>query len=50
VVIKKGWRYILWNGTCYKERIEIHGLEKCVIFFMNIYGPSKYMVTIEKIP
>jgi hypothetical protein len=27
VAIKKCWRYILWNGTCYKERIEISGLE-----------------------
>ncbi len=49
VVIRKGWRYILWNGTCYEERIEIHGLENMEYFSKTNYGPSKYMVTIEKI-
>jgi hypothetical protein len=41
--LKKGWRYILWNGTCYRERINICALE-------NVYVFSQTFMGLEEIP
>ncbi len=42
---KKKWKrleiYILWNGTCYKEKIEICALE-------NVYFFHKYLWALNK--
>jgi hypothetical protein len=40
--IKKGWRYMLWNATCFKERIEICALE-------NVYVFSQIFISLEEI-
>jgi hypothetical protein len=40
---KKGWRYVLWNGTCYRERIKICALENVNVF-------SQIFMGLEEIP
>ncbi len=40
---EKSQKYILWNGTCYKERSEI-----CV--FENVYILSQIFIGLDEIP
>jgi hypothetical protein len=41
--IRRGWKYILWNGTCYKERSEICVLENVCIL-------SQIFIGLDEIP
>ncbi len=37
-IFSRGWRYILWNGTCYKEKNEICGFEIMYILSQIFMG------------
>jgi hypothetical protein len=36
--IKRGWRYVSWNGTCYKEGSELCALENVYVLFQIFMG------------